>query len=119
MEEKRYFAIVCLNSYFGAKILKPGMNLVLKKEPENEFDAEAIGVYLEPVGKVGYVANSIHTVPRGCCSAGRLYDHFNEQAYGVVRFVLENTAIAEFWEEKPPKSYGQEQELLIIVKSNI
>lgn len=31
--------------------------LILKKEPKNEWDREAIAVYREGLGKVGYVAN--------------------------------------------------------------
>lgn len=30
--------------------------LILKKEPKNEWDREAIAVYREGLGKVGYVA---------------------------------------------------------------
>ena len=36
--------------------------LILKKEPKNEWDREAIAVYREGLGKVGYVANSPKTV---------------------------------------------------------
>ena len=38
------------------------MRLSLKKEPKNEWDREAIAVYREGLGKVGYVANSPKTV---------------------------------------------------------
>lgn len=97
--EPRYIAVIGCNHYYGTKILKPGMLLRLNKEPDNEYDAEAIAVALMPVGKVGYVANSTHTVPRGCCSAGRIYDTFDEYAYAVVRFVTQDIAIAELFEE--------------------
>ena len=36
------------------------MELLLKKEKDNEFDSDAIAVYLNNV-KVGYVANNEHT----------------------------------------------------------
>ena len=48
-----------------------------------------------PLGQVGYMANSPNTVPRGCHSAGRIYDTFDTHTYGIIRFVLENTAIIE------------------------
>ncbi|WP_425058885.1 hypothetical protein SCACP_35330 [Sporomusa carbonis] len=93
--EARYIAIVGCKNYYGTKILKPGIPVRLEKEPDNEYDAEAIAVFIMPVGKVGYVANSTHTVPKGCCSAGRIYDTFGEHAYGIIRFVVQDTAIVE------------------------
>lgn len=90
-----YFAIVGYRSHYGARMLRPGMLVELKKEPENEYDGEAIAVSVVPVGRVGYVANSVRTVPRGCCSAGRIYDTFKESAFGVILFVMQDAAIAE------------------------
>ena len=51
------------------------MTVKLIKEPDNEFDAEAIKVEqegLEGLGQVGYVANSPRTVAGESYSAGRL-----------------------------------------------
>ncbi|HHU50297.1 MAG TPA: DNA-binding protein [Firmicutes bacterium] len=95
MAGKRYVAVVGCRNYFEPKLLKPGLVLKLVKEPENLYDEEAIRAELEPFGKVGYVANSVHTVPRGCASAGRIYDTFKDSCYGVVRFVVGDTAILE------------------------
>lgn len=100
MKETRYFAVVGCKNYYGAQILKPGMPVQLIKDPDNEYDGEAIAVSIIPIGKVGYVANSTHTVPRGCCSAGRIYDTFGEHAFGVIRFVMQDTAIAELLDEE-------------------
>lgn len=47
------------------------------------------------MGQIGYVANSVHTVPKGCSSAERIYDTFAETAAGTVRFVTKDTAIVE------------------------
>jgi len=90
-----YVAIVGLNNYFGAKIFKPGQILRLVKEYGNNYDGEAIMTLLDPIGQVGYVANSAHTVPLGCYSAGRLYDTFETVTFAVVRFVTKETVIAE------------------------
>ena len=52
--------------------MKKGMKVKLKKEPKNEYDAEAIMVKMKGIGKVGYVANSAYTVKGDTMSAGRL-----------------------------------------------
>lgn len=93
--ETRYVALTGCRHYYGNKPLKVGFPVQLLKEPDNEYDAEAIAVYVMPLGKVGYVANSTHTVPRGCCSAGRIYDTIGNCAYGMIRFVFQDTAIVE------------------------
>lgn len=104
-----YVAIVGLNNYFGAKIFKPGQILRLIKDYENEYDAEAIMTLLDPIGKVGYVANSAHTVPLGCWSAGRLYDTFETATYAVVRFVTKEIVIAEILENVKFEIYIKEE----------
>lgn len=95
MDEARFVAIVGCHHFFGAGPLKPGQRVKLMKEPDNTHDPEAIKVELDPVGQVGYVANSVHTVPKGCCSAGRIYDHFGDEAFGVIRFVIGDRAVVE------------------------
>ncbi|NLW56943.1 MAG: DNA-binding protein [Firmicutes bacterium] len=99
MSEERYVAIVGTRHYFGRKVFKPGQIVKLVKEPENSLDDEAIRVELKPLGRVGYVANSTNTVPRGCQSAGRIYDTFNQHCYGRVKFVTKETVIVELLEK--------------------
>lgn len=60
---------------------------MLEKEPDNEYDNEAIMVKLEGLGKLGYVANSPYTVIGDSMSAGRLYDRIGKEAYGKVILV--------------------------------
>ena len=67
--------------------MKPGMKLLLEKEPDNEYDNEAIMVKMEGLGKLGYVANSPYTVLGDSMSAGRLYDRIGKKAYGKVILV--------------------------------
>ena len=85
---KAYFTITGLNYRFGSEFLEPGMKVKLVKEPDNEYDREAIRVDMEGMGTIGYVANSVHTVLGESMSAGRLYDKIGETASGKVIHVL-------------------------------
>ena len=60
--EEMYFTIAGCNHYFGSDFMKKGMKVKLIKEPDNEYDKEAIQVKVKGLGKVGYVANSPYTV---------------------------------------------------------
>ena len=59
---KKYFTLTGTKHYYGSNFLKPGMKVQLEKEPDNEFDPEAILVKLNGLGKIGYVANSPYTI---------------------------------------------------------
>lgn len=78
---------------YGHDFLEPGMGLLLKKEPENEHDREAIEVKLEGLGRIGYVANSPRTVQGESYSAGRLYDKIGDTALARVEYILPNAVI--------------------------
>ncbi len=84
---KKYFTLTGTKFYYGADFLEPGMKLVLKKEPDNKYDKEAIEVHVKGLGKIGYVANSTHTVIGESLSAGRLYDKIGESAEAKVVLV--------------------------------
>ncbi len=92
---KVYFTITGLEYRYGSDFLKPGMKVRLKKEPENEYDREAIRVELKGLGKIGYVANSTKTVLGESYSAGRLYDRIGKKAGGRVLFVLPQGVVCE------------------------
>ncbi len=85
-----YFTITGTNHYMGKDFFEPKMKVNLVKEPDNEYDSEAIKVELPGLGKVGYVANSPYTVLGESYSAGRLYDMIDDEAAGEVLYVLEN-----------------------------
>ena len=93
--EERYIAVVGFGQFYGWKIFRPEQIVKLVKDPNNNFDDEAIRVELKPVGQVGFVANSTTTVPRGCHSAGRIYDTFDQHCFGIVRFVTKETIVVE------------------------
>lgn len=99
MSSARYVAVAGCENYFGLRIFKPGMFVRFEKEPDNDYDMEAIKVIVNPIGKVGYVANSVKTVPMGCQSAGRVYDTFDEYTLGLVRFVTDTVVIVELAQE--------------------
>lgn len=84
---KVFFTLTGTKHYFGKDFLKPGMKLLLKKEPDNEYDKEAIMVTVDGLGKIGYVANSPYTVIGESMSAGRVYDKIGDTAIGEVVFV--------------------------------
>lgn len=84
---KIYFTLTGTKHYFGSQFLKPGMKIELEKEPDNEYDKEAILIKLEGLGKIGYVANSPYTVLGDSMSAGRLYDKIGDKASGKVVIV--------------------------------
>ena len=62
------------------------MQIKLIKEPDNEHDKEAIKAVLEPLGTIGYVANSPYTVLGECMSAGRLLTILDEIPSAVRRY---------------------------------
>lgn len=92
---KRFIAVSGAQHYFGDEVFQLDQTVSLIKEPENAHDPEAIRVKLYPIGKVGYVANSVHTVPKGCQSAGRIYETFDEVIDGRIRFVVKGVAVVE------------------------
>ena len=93
--EKTYFVTITgLNHYYGTKPFEIGRIIKLIKEPDNEYDNEAIVAFLPFIDKIGYVANSTNTVYQGTISAGRLYDKIEDYAYARVMFVTHSSVIA-------------------------
>lgn len=97
--EKTYFTLTGTSHYFGTDFLEKDMIVELEKEPENEFDKEAILVRAEGLGKIGYVANSPFTVQGESISAGRMYDRIGDKATGIVVYVLSNGVLCKLSEE--------------------
>ena len=83
-----YFTLTGTKYYHGKDFLKEGMRVKLVKEPDNNYDKEAILVKLDGLGDIGHVANSTYTVIGDSMSAGRLYDKIGDVAYGTVKYVL-------------------------------
>lgn len=84
--EKIYFTITGTQFYHGKDFFEKDMTVKLVKEPDNEYDKEAIKVEVEGLGQVGHVANSPYTVIGESSSAGRIYDKIEDTAEGKVLY---------------------------------
>ena len=104
--DEMYFTIAGCNHYFGSGFMEKGMKVKPIKEPDNEYDKEAIKVTYEGLGKIGYVANSSYTVIGESMSAGRLYDKIGDTAYAKVVLVTPAGTICKICK----KSLKSEQE---------
>ncbi|MCF0229954.1 MAG: DNA-binding protein [Parasporobacterium sp.] len=89
----RYFTITGTNYRLGTDFLEKGMKVRLEKDPENEYDTEAIKVTMPGLKTIGMVANSVRTVLGECYSAGRLYDKIGDEAEGEVMYVLNGSVV--------------------------
>ena len=85
---KVFITLTGTKHYFGNDFLEKGTKIRLEKEPDNEYDKEAIKVTYEGLGKIGYVANSSYTVIGESMSAGRLYDKIGDVAYAYAKVIL-------------------------------
>ena len=83
--KEMYFTIAGCSHYFGSQFMEKGMKVKLVKEPDNEYDREAIQVLIKGLGKCGYVANSPSTVKGESMSAGRLYDKLGSEGKDCIR----------------------------------
>ena len=97
---KMYVTVTGMNHRYGTDFLEKGDLLKLVKEPDNEYDHEAIRVEAEGLGKVGYVANSWRTVLGESFSAGRVYDKIADTACAKVLYILQGSALCEVLPEE-------------------
>ena len=88
-----YITITGFNHYYGQKPFKIGKRVKCIKEPENDFDEEAIRVVLKHIGTVGYVANSVFTVARGTSSAGAIAHMVHRTFLAEVMFMTNSKII--------------------------
>lgn len=93
MKDAIYFTIVATDFYYGNSFLERGDKVTLEKEPDNKHDKEAIMVKMEGLGRIGYVANSVHTVIGESMSAGRLYDKVEDGAKAEVMYIMERSVL--------------------------
>ncbi|MCM3785681.1 HIRAN domain-containing protein [Neobacillus mesonae] len=117
MQKKVYAAITGMKNHQNSTKLKVGEPVFLIKDPDNLSDPEAIRVVLPPHGQIGYIANSPEAVPRGCCSAGRIYDSFKQQTLAVVQFIFQDVAILEL-REVAAMTGAEEKEVFIVFRTS-
>ena len=89
------FTITGTKFYENSKKLYPGAPLKLLKEPDNEFDNDAIAVYFGDE-KVGYVANSDYTKHELTASASELQDKVPDSIKGEYLFFLSRYSPVQF-----------------------
>jgi hypothetical protein len=101
--KEMYFTIAGCSHYCGNDFMKKGMKVKLVKEPDNEYDKEAIQVKIKGMGKCGYVANSAYTVKGESMSAGRIYDKLGKKSKGKIMYVIPGGAICKIIEDGTKK----------------
>lgn len=106
--EEMYFTIAGCSHYYGTEFMEKGMKVKLVKEPDNEYDKEAIQIKIKGLGKVGYVANSPYTVQGESMSAGRLYDKIGDKAKGRIVFIIGGTAVCRITDDGMEKQVIEE-----------
>lgn len=94
MQAATFVTITGLKHYYGTKPFKIGRIFKLVKEPDNDYDEEAICACLPFIDRIGYVANSTNTVYQGTISAGRLCDKIEDYAYARTMFITHSSVIA-------------------------
>ena len=94
-DKSELFTITGRNFYKNDVTLTPGMSLKLVKEPDNEFDKDAIAVYAQDE-KIGYVANKDYTKFELTSSASELQDKIEDIAEGSYLFYLDRYAEIQF-----------------------
>ena len=94
MQAARFITITGLNHYYGKKPFEIGRVFKIIKEPDNDYDDEAICAFLPFIEKIGYVANSTNTVYQGTVSAGSIYDKIDDYAYAKTMFITHSSVVA-------------------------
>ena len=103
-----FTTIVGLKNYEGSKVFKIGSIVKLVKEPDNDYDLEAIACEIRYIGKTGYIANSTKTVIKGTMSAGRIYDKIGDISFCEVKFVSNDSVIAKVLTQEAIKKLQDE-----------
>lgn len=84
--KEEFVTITGFRNYLGLTPFRIGRLIRCEKEPDNQYDSEAIECTLPVYGTVGYIANSTNTVAGGTMSAGRIYDRVEKKFYVRVLF---------------------------------
>jgi hypothetical protein len=90
-----FITVIAFDKMHGAKPLKLNGIIKLVKEPDNKYDPEAIACEMRYFGKIGYLANSVNSVIKGCMSSGRVYDKIEDEYYARIKFITDHNAIAK------------------------
>ena len=88
-----YITITGLQHYINYEDINPEQEIILRKEPNNQYDLEAIAVYMNDTMKIGYISNSVHTKGKGTYFAGRLYDKIQDETKAKIVVVMHHHVI--------------------------
>ena len=94
-DKSELFTITGRQFYRNKINLTSGLPLKLVKEPDNEFDKDAIAVYAQGE-KIGYVANNDYTKYKLTSTASELQDKIEDTAQGSYLFYLDRYAEIQF-----------------------
>ena len=94
-DKSELFTITGRKFYRNNINLTSGLPLKLVKEPDNEFDKDAIAVYAQNE-KIGYVANNEYTKYKLTSSASELQDKIEDDAQGNYLFYLDRYEKIQF-----------------------
>lgn len=94
-DKSELFTITGRQFYRNKINLTSGLPLKLVKEPDNEFDKDAIAVYAQDE-KIGYVANNDYTKYKLTSTASELQDKIEDTAQGSYLFYLDRYAEIQF-----------------------
>ncbi|MBQ6893074.1 MAG: HIRAN domain-containing protein [Clostridia bacterium] len=90
-----YITIAGYKHYFGLLPFSVGKLVTLVREVENAYDKNAIAVYQENYGKVGYVAATTETAAYGTEVAEQVLPHIGDGICAAIRFIAGEYVIAE------------------------
>jgi hypothetical protein len=99
-EKEIYITVTGLNHYYNMKPFKIGSLVMLEKEPDNEYDENAVMVMAPLLGKVGYVSNTPYTTITGSRSADQIYEQIPQECAAVVCFMTDKSVIARLLPNK-------------------
>ena len=90
-----FITVMAFKNLNGERALKLDGIIKLVKEPDNKYDTEAIACEMRYFGRIGYVANSVNSVIKGCMSSGRVYDKIEDEYFARIKFISDHNAIAK------------------------
>lgn len=96
-----FITVTGFRNYSGPAPFRIGRLVRCAKEPDNDYDKEAIRCTMPMLGTVGYVANSWSAVAGGTMSAGRVYDRVGKRFYARVLFTTSSKIICRIEEGDP------------------
>lgn len=103
MAKKECITIAGLPFFHGRQPFDGNKYIILRKDPSNPHDTEAILAETALWGIVGYVASHPAVRLTGTYSAGRIYDRIGRRAIAKVRFISDEQVVCSIIRGKKAK----------------